>query len=100
MTVDDRPETNTFTGADGVFHISELRKKYWIEFMEPGGVLGYCPPVGDVYWQICVSHPAYKDFNQRIDDQMDLARSPTNPGPYNKKIPLIVLRPISLRPTR
>ncbi len=39
VMVDRRSDTFARTDAGGTFHITELRKAYRIEFIEPGGVM-------------------------------------------------------------
>ncbi|HEY5913916.1 MAG TPA: hypothetical protein VJA21_25280 [Verrucomicrobiae bacterium] len=91
MAVDDRVETQARTAPDGSFHVREQRKKYFMEFIEPGGVMGYCPPAGDILWRLTVTHPDYKAFEENIYRQADVATSANFKGPF-------LLRDIKLDP--
>jgi len=90
VTVASRPETMAVSGGDGRFHVEQLYKKYAIEFIDPGGVMGYCPPVGDIVFRLDVTHPAYQDLQLWIREH--LTESPANyDGPF-------VMRDIHLIP--
>lgn len=93
VTVDYRPETTTCTGEDGSFYIAELRKKYLIVFMEPGGERGHIPPVGDVAWVIRITHSGYEDFENQIVSQEDYQRS-------DNDLKVHILKPVLLTPAR
>ncbi len=54
-----------------------------MEFIEPGGVMGYCPPVGPVFWSVMVTMPGYHDCSASIFWDSDESRSSTNlHGPF------------------
>jgi len=88
LMVDSRPETLTRTAADGTFHIPESRKTYHMEFIEPGGVMGYCPAVGDILWSLSAALRGYAEFKVGVREQADWSATNYN-GPF-------VLRDISL----
>lgn len=81
VTVASRPETLAVSGEDGRFHVEQLYKKYAIQFIDPGGVIGYCPPLGEIVFRLDVTHPACQDLQLWIREH--LAESPANyDGPF------------------
>lgn len=81
VTVASRPDTLVVSGDDGSFHVEQLYKKYAIEFIDPGGVTGYCPPLGVIISRLDVVHPDYQDLHLWIMDH--LAETPTDyDGPF------------------
>lgn len=88
--VDSRPETKVVSRDDGSFHIETLYKKYDVEFVGPGGVMGHCPPVGEVIFRLDVTHADYQDLHLWIREH--LAETPPNhDGPF-------VMRDVHLTP--
>lgn len=90
VTIASRPDTMVVTGDDGRFHVEQLYKKYAIEFIDPGGVMGYCPPLGEIIFRLDVAHPGYQDLHLWIREH--LAETPANyDGPF-------VMRDVQLIP--
>ncbi len=90
VTVASRPETMSVSGDDGQFHVEQLYKKYAIEFIDPGGVMGYCPPLGEIIFRLDVAHPGYQDLHLWIREH--LAETTANhDGPF-------VMRDVRLNP--
>lgn len=88
--IDGRSETTVVSGDDGGFHIEELSKNYVIEFIDPGGVMGYCPPLGDILFRLEVAHPDYRDLHLWMREHLSEA-PPNHDGPF-------VLRDVQLIP--
>jgi len=81
VTVASRRETMVVSGDDGRFHVEQLYKKYAIEFVDPGGVMGYCPPLGEIIFRLDVAHPDYQDLHLWIREH--LAETPSDyDGPF------------------
>ena len=81
VTIASRPETMVVSGNDGRFHVEQLYKKYAIEFIDPGGVMGYCPALGEIIFRLDVAHPDYQDLHSWIREH--LAETPANyDGPF------------------
>ncbi len=92
VSVDGRRPSQSQTAQNGEYHVSEIRKKYVLEMISPGGIEGYCPPAGHIVWGVHVEHPAYQDEIVSVLRWLDASRSSTNhDGPY-------VLRDVLLTP--
>jgi hypothetical protein len=84
LKVDNRPESSVTTQSDGSFHMKEIRHSYYIMFLDPGGgVSGYLPPAGRIYWLLKTSHPLYRNKDIYLREYI---------VPYSKKPrdPLII----------
>lgn len=82
LMVDHRPQTLARTAADGTFHIPESRKTYHMEFIDPGGVMGCCPPAGDILWILSASLPGYDEFEVGVSEQADWSSTTNHNGPF------------------
>ena len=89
VTVASRPETLAVSGKDGHFHVEQLRQQYAIEFVDPGGVTGYCPPLGKIVFRLDIAHPEYQDSHLWIREH--LAETPANyDGPFVMRDVLLI----------